>query len=230
MRRLRVLIAEDKELIAARLISQLERLGHDVLGVIRDGHAAAAAASQSQPDVILLDQHLPPQGGIEAAQEILANRIVPLLLIIGYPSAGLVRRAQQAGVLGYLVWPADTRMLGSAIEAARTRFREFRVVYEQAGDLEQALRTRLVVERAKKLLLRRLDLGEVDAFAYMHRQSRTTGMPLREVAAGLLTIEELCFGKSGLVGCVDTILNVLARREVLGTRRLPEWARMTSGT
>lgn len=229
MRRLRVLIAEDKELIAARLISQVERLGHDVLGVVRDSHAAAASASQSQPDVILLDQHLPPQDGIEAARAILTSRIVPLLLIIGYPAAGLVRRAQQAGVLSYLVWPAETRMLGSAIEVVQTRFREFRVLREQAGDLEQALRTRLVVERAKKLLLRRLELEEVDAFAFMHRQSRTTGLPLGEVAAGLLTIEELCFGKSGLVGCVDTILNVLARREVLGTRKWHGRARMMSG-
>lgn len=209
MRNLRVLVAEGKEVVAARITAYLSGMGHQVLGVVRDGHAAVASAERSRPDLILLDQHLPPQDGIEAARVILTNHAIPLILLIGYPAAGLVQRAQEAGVLAYLVWPANARALGAAIEVAQTRFRELRILREQAGDLQHALRTRAVVERAKKLLMRRLELGEADAFAYMHLQSRSTRTPLGEVASSLLAVEEMLFAKRGLVECVDIILHVL---------------------
>ena len=74
----------------------------------------------------------------------------------------------------------------------------------------------MVVERAKKVLMRRQDLGEAEAFGYLRRQSRRAGTPIEDVAACLVTVEELWFGKRGLVECVDTILHVLARSEALG--------------
>lgn len=220
MRRLRVLIAEDRDFVASRLRAQLEALGHTVLGVATNGTAAAESAWLSSPDLIFLDQHLPPHDGITAARMILARRVVPLVLLIGYPAAGLVRRAQGAGVLAYLVWPAEARMLQSAIEVAQTRFREFRILYEQVGDLEQALRTRMLVGQAKVLLMRRLELAEVDAFGYLNRQSRRTGKPLGEVAKDLVWAEDLWFGKSRLSRCVDVILQALTRPRVPGPSRI----------
>ena len=220
METLRVLIAEEKNLIASRLAVQLEVLGHRVLGVVKDGETAGTSIWRSQPDLIILDQHLPPQGGIEAAREILTRHVIPLILLIGYPSAGLVKRAQEVGVLAYLVWPADAKALDAAIRVALIRFRELRILREQAEDLQQALRSRMVVERAKRVLVRRLELGEAHAFGYMQRQSRSNGIPLKEVAANLVTAEELWFGKPGLVEYVDIILDVLGRPGVLGPPRV----------
>jgi two-component system, response regulator PdtaR len=216
LQRLRILIAEDRDFVAWRLKGQLEAQGHQVLGVVKDGPAAAAAVSQSPPDLIFLDQHLPPHDGIEAARMILAQRIVPLVLLIGYPAAGLVRRAQEVGVLAYLVWPADSRELEWAIESAQTRFREFRILYGQIGDLQRALRARMTIGRAKVMLMRRLRIAEADAFSYVHRQSRRTGKPLEVVAADLSAAEEMWFGKSGFAGCIEVILGVLTRPRVLG--------------
>lgn len=173
-----------------------------------------------QPDLILLDQHLPPFDGIEAGRVILAKHVAPIVLLIGYPSVGLVRRAQEVGTLAYLVLPAEARTLGAAIEIARTRFRELQIVREEAGDLQEALRTRLIVQRAKVTLMRRLELEEVDPFWYLHRQSRRTGTPLEEVAESLLTDEKLLFGKLDLVRSVDTILRMLVPRRVSGPQRV----------
>ncbi len=217
---LRVLIAEDKDFIAARIQGQLEDLGHRVLGVVKDVPAAVESAQRSQPDLIFIDQQLPPLDGIDAARTILTRQALPIILLIGYPSAGLVRRAQEAGILAYLVWPTDVNALGAAIGAARFRFREIRVLREQLGDLQQALRARPVVERAKRMLMRRLQFDEADAFGYLHRQSRTSGMPIDKLAADLLTTEEWWFKKPDLVGCVDAILRVLRESEVLGPPRV----------
>lgn len=216
MQRLQVLIAEEKDLVASRLAAQLEALGHRVLAVVRTSPAAVEFVRKTPPDLVFLGQHLPPYDGIEAARMIIAKRILPLVLLIGYPAASLVRRAQEAGVLAYLVWPAEARTLESTIEIAQTRFREFRVLYEHVGDLRQVLRTRMVVGRAKLSLMRRLGLAESDAFGYVLRQSRRTGTPLEEVAKDLALAEELWFGKPDLAGSVDAILRALTRSKGLG--------------
>jgi two-component system, response regulator PdtaR len=220
MQRLRILIAADKDFIAWRLRAQLEALGHKVLGIVRDGPAAAEAGAQSPPDLIFLDQHLPPHDGIEAARGILDRQIVPLVLLIGYPAAGLVKKAREAGVLAHLVWPGEAKALEAAIDVAQMRFRELRILYEEIGELQQTLRTRMVVSRAKTLLTRRLGLAEVDAFGYVLRQSRKIGTSVGEVAESLLAAEGLLFGKPALAGCVADILRVLARPGVLAPVRI----------
>jgi two-component system, response regulator PdtaR len=220
MQKLRVLIAEDKDIVASRLAAELETLGHKVVSIVTDAGAAADAAERSVPDLLLLGQNLPPYDGVEAARAILAKRVVPLILVIGYPAAGLVRRAQEAGVLAYLVWPAEVRMLEAAIQVAQSRFRELRILHEQAGNLDEALRMRTVVGRAKLLLMRRLEFAEADAFAYIYRQSRGMKIPVWEVAMNLIKAEDLVFGKSDFADCIDAILQVLRQPKVLGPIRV----------
>ena len=211
MRPLGVLIAEGKGLVAGSLATLLEGLGHRVLAVTTDAHAALEYAGRLHPDLILIDQHIPPVDGIEAARAILARHVIPLVLLIDYPAADLVGRAQEMGILSYLLWPADANALESAISVALTRYRELQVLCAESGDLVEALHGRIVIERAKKLLMRRLELGEADAFDYLRRQSWSSMTPLNEVAESLLATEQLLFGKPDLLGCVDMILNVLVR-------------------
>ena len=213
LRPLGVLIAEEKDLVAGSLATQLEALGHRVLAVTSDAVAAVEAAGRLHPDLILIDQHTPPLDGIETARAILSRYVIPLVLLIDYPAADLVGRAQEHGILSYLLWPADSSALGSAIGVALTRYRELQVLCAESGDLQQALHARTVVERAKRVLMRRLEFGEADAFAYLRRQSWSTMTPLAKVASSLLAAEQLLFGKPDLLGCVDTMLNVLVRPE-----------------
>lgn len=213
MRALNVLLAGEEDLVAGQLTTLLEGLGHRILAVARDANAALESAGRLHPDLILLDQHIPPLDGIEAARAILARHVIPLLLLIDYPVPDLVGRAQAAGILSYLLWPADARALESAVSVALTRYRELQVLCAESGDLQQALHAIPVVERAKKLLMRRLELGEADAFAYLRRQSWSTMTSLRAVAGSLLEVEQLLFGKPDLLGWIDAFRNTLAPRE-----------------
>lgn len=219
MRSLGVLIAEEKDMVLGRLAAQLESLGHRVLGIARDGRTAAANAHELQPDLMLLDLHLPPNDGIETARAILAKQAIPSILLTGYGAADLVRRAQEAGVLAYLTWPVDARSLRATIDTALTRYRELGVLCEQDGDLQRALRTRTAVERAKRMLMRRLRIEETEAFDYLLRYSLSTGTPMRDEAADLLAAEALWFGKAQVVECLNVVLRALAQRKALGPSR-----------
>src|SRR5881409_135514 len=143
---LRVLVVEPKELVAARLKTQLERLGHLVLGPAKDGQEAVAVAQRLNPSLVLIDSKLPGGDGIETARAIVAERPVPVILVTDYPGAELVRRAREAGVVAYLSSVDQGRLL-SAIEVALERFGESQILRREGGDLSESLATRRLVEQ-----------------------------------------------------------------------------------
>src|SRR5438552_17884821 len=95
--RLGVLVVEPRELVAARLKAQLERLGHLVLGRARDGEEAIAAAQRLHPGLVLLETALPGLDGASTARAIVTERPMPVILLTGYVGAYVVRPAAAAG-------------------------------------------------------------------------------------------------------------------------------------
>ena len=65
----RVLVAEDHAEVA-KAVCRLLALECDIVGRVGDGNAAIEAAQQLQPDVIVIDLHLPRVNGLEACRQI----------------------------------------------------------------------------------------------------------------------------------------------------------------
>src|SRR5947199_9224168 len=100
--RLGVLVVEPRELVAARLKAQLERLGHLVLGRARDGEAAIAAAQRLHPRLVLMETALPGLDGVSTARAIVTAQPLPVVHLTGHVGAALLRRARAAGGHGNL--------------------------------------------------------------------------------------------------------------------------------
>src|SRR5229473_2169375 len=176
--RLRVLVVEPRDLVAARLKAQLERLGHLVLGPARDGQEAVEAAQRLHPNLILMDTRLPGLDGIDTARAIVTDRPVPVILLTGYAGAELVRRAREAGVVAHLT-SVDHKQLLSAIEVAIEHVREFEILQREDRDPSEALAARRLVDRAKKVLIMRLGISEAEAFGHILERKRSTRRSLR---------------------------------------------------
>lgn len=188
-------------------MAQLHGLDHRVVGVARDGREAVTLALKLRPDLVLTGVSLPIMDGIEAARTILVQADIPIILLTAYASADLVRRAREAGVMVHLVTPVDQGRLRAAIEVALARFEEFRVLRREVGDLEEALETRKWAERAKRVLMKSLDLSEAEAFRHIQQYSRRTRRSLKEVTATILRAEELLFWRLNLTPRLQTILH-----------------------
>lgn len=213
MRRLRVLITEGKRLAAARLTAQLANLGHEVLPVAPDGPTAVTAARRLRPDLVLLTMQLPRMDSIQTASTILSRQVLPIILLSGYLSADLVQHAQEAGILTSLTIPTDARELARGIDLTLARFQELRIIRGEAVDLQDALRIRTLVQQAKKVLMRRLECSEAEAFQRLRRHGRGVVTPVANAAANVLAADDLLFGQPGVVRCLRIILTALARSE-----------------
>ncbi|MEP6883797.1 MAG: response regulator transcription factor [Gammaproteobacteria bacterium] len=119
--RVRILIAEDQALVR-RGTSVLLSMEPDmeVVGQACDGIEAVAMALQLRPDVILMDLHMPRQGGVAATREI--TRTLPgtqVLVLTTLNDDETVFEAVRAGAHGYLLKDVTELELLDTIRALR---------------------------------------------------------------------------------------------------------------
>ncbi len=190
-RSLKVLVVEDEGLVAAGLKGQLEDIGHQVMGLAKDAEEAVRLASKLQPDLIMMDIRIPGTDGIEAARAILAQEAVPIVFLTAYPDEDFVRRAGDAGAMAYLLKPVNESTLRSTIEVALARFTELGALRREVNDLKEALETRKLVEKAKGVLMKRVQLSEAEAFRRMQQKSRTTRTSLKVIASTIVQADDL---------------------------------------
>lgn len=179
---MKVLIAEDDGLAAQEIERELRTLGHQVVGVAETGRRAVDMARMLEPELALLDIGMPGLDGIEAAQEILATRAMPIIMVTGHAEPETVARAAAAGVFTYLLKPVRPRELDTAIQIALARFTELQALHHQVRDLREALEVRKVVEQAKGILMRRLQVPEAEAFRMLQRRAASQRRSIREIA------------------------------------------------
>jgi AmiR/NasT family two-component response regulator len=190
MERARIVIADDESIVRTDLKEMLTSLDYLVVGEVGDGRSAVNLARELKPDVVLMDIKMPDLDGIEAAKILTEEQIAPVVLLTAYSQKELVDRAKDAGVVGYLIKPFRESDLMPAIEVALSRFKEFQAVRHEVEDLQNALETRKLVERAKGILIDTQGMSEHEAFRKIQKMSMNTRKPMKEVAEAIILAHE----------------------------------------
>ena len=185
----RVVVAEDEVLIRLDLVEMLREEGYDVVGEAGDGQRAVELAEELRPDLVIMDVKMPRRDGIDAASEIAAKRIAPVVILTAFSQRELVERARDAGAMAYFVKPFSKSDLVPAVELAASRFVEISLLEREVANLSDRLETRKVIERAKGMLMQSQNLSEPEAFKWIQRAAmdrRTTMKAVAEVVLDTL--------------------------------------------
>jgi AmiR/NasT family two-component response regulator len=183
----RILVAEDEALIRMDLIEMLREAGYDVVAEATNGEEAIALANEQKPDLCILDVKMPILDGISAAEKIIS--IAPVLMLTAFSQRELVERARDAGVMAYVVKPFSIGDLIPAIEIAISRHTQMKSLAEEVADLHERLETRKVIDRAKGILMKALNLSEPEAFSWIQRAAMDRRLTMKEVAQAVISPE-----------------------------------------
>ena len=119
IKKARVLVADDHDMVRAGLKSVLEkRPDVQVIAEAVDGHAAVRMAREFGPELVIMDISMPGLGGIEATRQIAAHDPgVKVVVLSMHGDQHSVAEALRAGAAGYLLKDTATRELGLALDA-----------------------------------------------------------------------------------------------------------------
>jgi len=183
----RILVAEDEALIRMDLVEMLQEAGYEVVAQATNGEEAIALATEHQPDLAILDVKMPVLDGISAAEKIIS--IAPVLMLTAFSQKELVDRARDAGVMAYVVKPFTIGDLVPAIEIAISRHTQMKSLADEVADLHERLETRKIIDRAKGILMKALNLSEPEAFSWIQRAAMDRRLTMKEVANAVISPE-----------------------------------------
>jgi two-component system, NarL family, response regulator NreC len=105
MRKIRVLLADDHQLMRRGVRLMLEReTDLTVVGEACDGREAVAMAKSLKPEVVVMDIGMPNLNGIEAAHQMTQeNQELAIVMVSMHSDESYVLRALKAGARGYLL-------------------------------------------------------------------------------------------------------------------------------
>jgi len=119
MSRVRILIADDHEVVRAGVCALIEREPEfEVCGVATNGREAVDLARKTKPDVVVLDITMPELDGVEAIRQI--KRALPnteMVVFSAHSSEDMVEKVFAAGAKSYIGKGEASRDLVAAIKS-----------------------------------------------------------------------------------------------------------------
>lgn len=119
MRPIRVLLADDHNLVRAGMSALLEQDPEiEVVAEAQNGRQVRALVESRKPDIVLMDISMPELNGLDATSQLLKEFPTLRVIILSmHATKGYVLQALRAGASGYLLKGAATPELALAVKA-----------------------------------------------------------------------------------------------------------------
>lgn len=115
MAKLRILLAEDHDLVSQGMKAMLQRR-YEVLEPVREGTAVVAAVKKARPDVLLLDLSLPGRNGLDLIPELRQSAPNTAIVVVTMHTDFVVaKQALALGAAGFMPKDSGIEELQEAI-------------------------------------------------------------------------------------------------------------------
>src|SRR5690606_13408080 len=193
----RILAVDDQTQNVTVLQRLLQRAGFERVQTTTDPHSAVAMFHAEQPDLVLLDLHMPGMDGFAVldaiSPSIPPDTYLPIVFITADVDAHLQKKALSRGAKGFVNKPFDPSEIVLRIRNLLEARFLYRALEEQNEILEQRVRERTEeLEQAQLELLHRLsraaDFRDDDTMQHTERVGRTSAALARELGLSEETV------------------------------------------
>jgi AmiR/NasT family two-component response regulator len=178
VKRLRVLVANEREDRAAKVAEIIANLGHEVIAPQIEVSEVGPVTAREHPDVAFVGLGESSQHALELIEEIVHEAACPVVALLHEPDPEFVVEAAKRGIFAYIT-DENVGEWQNSIEIVLRRFAEYR-------DLEGAFKRRTLTERAKGILMERHSIDEERAFQMLREHARGTQSKLVDTAQSIV--------------------------------------------
>jgi len=183
---LKVLLADDNQERADAVSRDLAAAGIDRIVRLQPCTRLIDAVRAELPDVVIVDMSRPDRDSLEAIREVTAKDPLPIVMFVDHDDTSFMEDAIAAGVSSY-------NLVGSALpdvkpiaQAAVAIFRRYQKVAAELQEAEVRLNERVIIQRAKALLMQQRKMTEPQAHKWLRQNAMNNGKRMVDIASALL--------------------------------------------
>ncbi len=172
--------------------------GFNLVAVLPVDAFLAERLPQLRPDLVIVDAHSDARDALEHVVWATREAQRPIVMFTDDQDADTARAAVSAGVSAYVVAGLAPERLRPILDVALARFARDQALQTELADareeitaLSSAMKDRVVIDRAKALLMQRQSLDEATAYARLRKAAMDKNLRLVDVAQRMLDAAEL---------------------------------------
>ncbi|WP_079433198.1 ANTAR domain-containing response regulator [Zoogloea sp. LCSB751] len=188
---LRVLVVDSSRERAADVCAAVALAGHQVAAVLSNALDLSEQVLATKPDVIFIQADSPSRDTLEHLAIMNRDCPRPVLLFSQDSDSAAIRRAVKAGVSSYVVDSVSSERLDALVEVAIAQFEAFQHLRAERDDATRKLSERIVVDKAKGVLMKARGLDEDAAYHALRKLAMERGRKVADVAQDVIDMANL---------------------------------------
>ena len=164
---------------------------HNLIAVLPADIFLTERLMQLQPDMVIIDSQSDARDSLEHVVMATRDAPRPIVLFTNDNDTSHVRQAVAAGVSAYIVAGLSPERIRPILDVAMARFEHEQHLRQELATAKTELQDRKVIDRAKGLLMQRLQLSEQAAFEKLRKAAMDKGLRMGEAAQRLLDAADL---------------------------------------
>lgn len=188
----KILIVDDDPIVRLDIRRILKKADYEVVAEATDGFEAIESCQNFHPDLVIMDIQLPLLDGLTASKKILDDTLsYAVILLSAYSDEHYIQKAKLYGASAYMVKPLDAKSLIPMIEVCLEKGKQLQSISNEMLKLSKKIDDRIVIEKAKGLLMARDHLTEPEAFKQIRTISMKKRVPMIEIAKLLILHDDV---------------------------------------
>ncbi|WP_340678562.1 ANTAR domain-containing protein [Paraglaciecola sp.] len=185
---LRILLIDENVQRAESISLALNNSRYRISHLASPGGSLLKQVDDIQPDIIVMDIESPSRDILESLQAISHFNPKPVVMFSTQQDTTMINQSIESGVSAYVVGDIDPLRVKPILDAAVARFREFQKLKNELSDTKQQLASHKTIDQAKRLLMKKKNISEDEAFHTMRKTAMDTGQKLDDVAKTLISL------------------------------------------
>jgi len=186
MEPIKTLIATSDEKFIKAIKSILQQQGFEVIDTTTDGYECLRKARILEIDIVIVDFDILPITGYEISKILVEDDISDVILIAKSGQEIPIKEVKRQEGITLLTRPISKDILIKTIEIMAKSHKRAKELRKEIFELKEKLSERKVIEKAKGIIIKTMDLSEQEAFRFMQKQSMDKRKPIKELAQEII--------------------------------------------
>ncbi|KGG80527.1 response regulator receiver protein [Caloranaerobacter azorensis H53214] len=180
-----IVVVSSNDKIRNIISGLLKKRGYSIYEA-SDGASAIRLARSLKPHLVLMDFNLVGAGAYNTARIIEDDNLSSVIFITSNPNKNFIELLKNMTIYAYITIPINPSQLYQIVEFSLINSSKIKELKIKVDKLENKLRARKKIEKAKGIIMRMYNISEDEAYTYMRKKSMDRCITMEQLAEEIL--------------------------------------------